>query len=116
MESCLQLLGLFIDNNLDYSRHTKIVCGRLIGKLNSLEALQNKASFKTLKEVTVSLIHSTKEFMAELYLKEHKNQVLVQKKLNSCALMLLKYDFDASVGDMLFTLRWLNVDSRLTHA
>ena len=47
---------------IKYEAHTDVVCGKIAGKLKHLEALQGKASFKTLKEVTVSLIHSTIEF------------------------------------------------------
>lgn len=107
--SSLRLLGLFIDNKLNYDVHTKVVCGRLKAKLEYLEKLKNKASFKTLKEVTKSLIHSTIEFCAEIYLRNPSNQKKVQKKLNSAMRLLLNEDFDASVGDMLHNLRWLNV-------
>ena len=104
----LRLLGLFIDNKLEYTGHTKIVCGRLAGKLQHLEALKAKASFATLKEVTVSLIHSTIEFCAELYMNSHRNQVLIQKKLNSVMRMLLGADWDTSCAGMMYTLGWLN--------
>ena len=57
----LRLLGLFIDNKVKSTGHTKIICGRLTSKLQHLEALKAKASFTTLKEVTVSLIHSAIE-------------------------------------------------------
>ena len=107
----LRLLGLFIDNKLTYENHTKIVCGRLKGKLTHLEKLKGRTSFKTLKEVTTSLIHSTIEFCAEIYLRTRKNQSLVQKKLNSTMRMLLDKDWDTSVAEMLLSLRWLNVEN-----
>ena len=88
-EPMLRLLGLFIDNMLEYDQHTKIICGRLVGKITHLEALKNKASFKTLKEVMMANIHSTIEFVAELYLREHKYQMLIQKKLNLCLKILM---------------------------
>ena len=99
---------MFIDNKLEYTGHTKIVCGRLKGKLRHLEALKTKASFKTLKEVTVSLIHSTIEFCAELYMGSHKNQVMIQKKLNSVMRMLLGADWESSCAEMMYSLGWLN--------
>ena len=105
----LRLLGLFIDNKLTYETHTKIVCGRLAAKLKHLDCLKNKTSFKTLKEVTTSLIHSSIEFCAEIYLRNPKNQSLIQKRLNSTMRMLLDKDWDYSVSEMLYTLRWLNV-------
>ena len=105
----LRLLGLFIDNKLTFETHAKIVAGRLTGKLKSLSNLKNKTSFKTLKEVTTSLIHSTIEFCAEIYLRNPKNQSLIQKRLNSTMRMLLNKDWDDSVSEMLYTLRWLNV-------
>ena len=105
----IKLLGLHIDNKLSYESHTKIICGRILGKMKHLEALKAKASFRTLKEVTVSLIHSTIEFCAELYLISHRNQVLIQKKLNSVMRMLLDWDFEASCADMMDVLSWLNV-------
>ena len=77
--------------------------------MSKLENLHSKASFKTMKEVTKSLIHSTIEFCAEIYLRQEKNQKLVQKKLNSVMRMLLEKDMDASVSVMLHDLRWLNV-------
>ena len=109
--SSLRLLGLFIDNKLTFEKHAKIVCGRLADKLRHLERLKPKVSFKTLKEVTTSLIHSTIEFCAEIYLRNPKNQKLVQKKLNSTMRMLLNKDWDTSVAEMLYTLRWLNVEN-----
>ena len=105
----LRLLGLFIDNKLECDQHTKIICGRLVGKITHLEALKNKASFKTLKEVTMAHIHSTIEFVAELYLREHKNQMLIQKKLKSCLSILLDKEYGDSVSEMLYSLGWLNV-------
>ena len=108
-EESLKLLGLHIDNKLQYDKHTGIVCGRLVAKIKQLERLKDKASFKTLKEVTVSLIHSTIEFCAEIYLRLYRNQVRVQKKLNTAMRMLLDCDFDAPVADMMTTLDWLNV-------
>ena len=65
-EEKIQLLGLHIDNKLNYAAHTKIVCGRIAGKLKTLEKIKGKASFKTMKEVTQSLVHSTIEFCAEI--------------------------------------------------
>ena len=105
----IRLLGLFIDNQLTYEGHTKIICGRILGKMKHLEAIKSKASFRTLKEVTVLLVHSTIEFCAELYLISHRNQVLIQKKLNSVMRMLLDWDFEASCADMMDVLSWLNV-------
>ena len=107
----LRLLGLFIDNKLNYKKHTEIVCGRLVGKLKQLEKLKGKSSFKTLKEVTTSLIHSTIEFVAEIYLRCPQNQIRVQKKLNSTMRMLLDRDYDASCEEMMFSLNWLNVQN-----
>ena len=71
--------------------------------------LHGKASFKTLKEVSTSLIHSTIEFCAEIYLRVPKNQSLVQKKLNSAMRLLLNEDYDASCAQMMTLLGWLNV-------
>ena len=94
----LRLLGLFIDNKLTYEQHTKIVCGRLTGKLNALEKLKGKASFNTMKEVTTSHVLSTIEFCAEIYLRPRNNQSLIQKKLNSAMRLLLDEDMDAHVA------------------
>ena len=108
----LRLLGLFIDNKLSYEAHTKIVCGRLSGKINALDRLHGKASFKTLKEATVSLVHSTIEFCAELYLRTEKNQKAVQKKLNSSMRVLLGVtELNASCTGMMRDLRWLNLSN-----
>ena len=92
----IRLLGLFIDNQLSYEGHTKIICAQILGKTKHLEAIKSKASFRTLKEVTVLLVHSTIEFCAELYLISHKNQVMV-------------LDFVASCTDMMMLLNWLNL-------
>ena len=108
-EETIKLLGLHIDNKLHYDVHTGVVCGRIVGKLKQLERLGGKASFKTFKEVTVSLVHSTIEFCAELYLRPYRNQVRVQKKLNSTMRMLLNRDFDSPVAEMMTTLDWLNI-------
>ena len=106
----LRLLGLNIDNKLTYEQHTKIVCGRMAGKINALSKLHHKASFKTHKEVTVSLVHSTIEFCAEIYLRTYKNELKVQKKLNSTIWMLLDApEYDASCMQMMADLNWLNV-------
>ena len=108
----LQLLGLQIDNKLTYEKHTNIVRGRLTAKTNALMKLSNKASFKTHKEVTVSLVHSTIEFVAEIYLRTYKNQKAVQKKLNGAMRMLLDpSDYEASCTLMMEELGWLNVSN-----
>ena len=108
-EDELKLLGLYIDNKLSYEHHTDIICGRLVGKIKQLEKLSGRASFKTHKEVTVSLIHSSIEFCGEIYLRSYRNQVRIQKKLNVAMRMLLELDFDSPVKDMMDTLDWLNV-------
>ena len=108
-EEQLRLLGLIIDNKLNYEAHTDVVCGRIVGKIKHLEKLQGMASLKTHKEVTVSLVHSTIEFCAELYLRPYRNQVRVQKKLNTTMRMLLNRDFDSPVAEMMTTLDWLNI-------
>ena len=110
-EDNLRLLGLFIDNKLDYKFHTEKVRGRLIGKLQQLEKLKGKASFKTLKEVTQSLIHSTIEFVAEIYLRNPPNQVRIQKQLNSVMRVLLDKDWETSCELMMSQLDWLNVQN-----
>ena len=104
----LRLLGLYIDNKLSYKTHTGIVCGRVVGKLKALEKIKRKASFKTLKEVTQSLILSTIYFCSELYLRLPENQSKTQKKLNSAMRLCLRYDDDYSVRLMLYELGWLN--------
>ena len=73
-----------------------------------MEKLRGKCSFKTLKEVTTSFIHSMIKFCTQIYLKPEKNQSLVQKKLNS-AMRLVSTDWDESVAGMLSRLCWLNV-------
>ena len=109
---CLRLLGLFIDNKLTYEQHTKIVCGRLTAKIRALEKLKKKASYKTMKEVTVSLVHSTIEFCAEIYLRTLKNQTKVQKKLNAAMRMLQDpAELDASCTQMMWELKWLNLSN-----
>ena len=108
-EESLRLLGLFIDNKLQYDVHTRKIVGRLTDKIGSLENLKKKASFKTHKEVTVSLVHSTIEFCAEIYLRTHQNQSKIQKKLNVAMRMLLDREVDSPVADMMASLEWLNV-------
>ena len=107
-------MGLFIDNKLTYKGHTKRVVNRIQGKILHLELLRDKASFKTMKEVTQSLVHSTIEFCAELYLVNHQNQVKVQKKLNVAMRMLLDTNWEASCSDMMSQLDWLNVSNMRT--
>ena len=57
----------------------------------------------------MSLIHSTIEFCAELYLVKYWNHVKIQKKLNSSMRMLLGTGWEASCTDMMLLLNWLNV-------
>ena len=79
----------------------------MTAKIMALERLKNKASYKTLKEVTVSLVHSTIEFCGELYLRTFKNQKAVQKKLNSAMRMLQDpEDYEANVSNM---WRWCSI-------
>ena len=110
----IKLLGLHIDNKLTYEDHTDVVCGKITGKIKHLEALHGKASFNMLKEVTVSLIHSTIEFCAELYLVNYQNQVKIQKKLNSAMRMLLGTGWEASCTDMMLLLSWLDIPNMRT--
>ena len=105
----LRLLGLYIDNKLRYDIHTNIVRGRIKGKLEALEKVQGKASLKTMTECTVSFIHSSIEFCAELYLRDPTNQKRVQKMLNAAMRMLLDQQMGDSCTEMMRTLNWLNV-------
>ena len=105
----IKLLGLHIDNKLTYKKHTEVVRGRLKDKIEALERVQNKASLKTMTEITVALVHSTIEFMAELYLREESNQKRIQKMLNDAMRMLLNKRYGDSCTDMMYTLDWLNV-------
>ena len=105
----LRLLGLYIDNKLTYKKHTEVIRGRLKAKIEALTKVQGKASLNTMKEVTVALVHSTIEFMAELYLRDASNQKRIQKMLNDAMRMLLDRPVGDSCTDMLSTLGWLNV-------
>ena len=105
----LRLLGLYIDNKLTYKKHTEVIQGRLKAKIEALTKVQGKASLNMMKEVTVALVHSTIEFMAELYLRDASNQKRIQKMLNDAMRMLLDRPVGDSCTDMLSTLGWLNV-------
>ena len=88
-----------------------IMCKQLASKHKALEKVKGKASFRIMKEVTISHILSTIEFCAEIYLRPRGNQSLIQKKLNSAMRLLLDEDMDAHVADMLTALDWLNVEN-----
>ena len=94
-----------------YKQQTDIAHEQLTGKHKELEKVKGKASFRIMKEVTISHILSTIEFCAEIYLQQQSNQSRVQKKLNLAMRLLLHEDTDPHVANMLTALDWLNLEN-----
>ena len=109
-QECIRLLGLQIDKDLTYDVHCRKVIGSCYEKLAAIKRLVGFLPLKDLIRVTESLILSSVEWAAEIWLQNKKNQVKVQRLLNSTMRTILGKTLKdrMRVTDMLCQVEWLN--------
>ena len=106
----LRLLGLWIDKDLSFETH----CGKTIGacyeKLGALTRLVPYLPQDQMINLVKALILSSVEWCAEIWLRNKKNQIRVQRLLNAAMRMILKKTLKdrMRVSTMLVTCGFLN--------
>ena len=112
----VRLLGLWIDNKYRFDVHTQKVLQKLRFKLANLSKVRPYLGQRRARLIVESLIHSTINYMAILYLRLPSNQKKVQKLLNRAGRLVLKADPLSHVEDVLRETYWLNVPNMYRYA
>ena len=115
---CLRLLGLWVDKDLTYEVHCGKVVGACYEKLGALTRLVNYLPMHDMAQLVEALILSAIEWCAELWLRNKKNQVKVQRLINASMRMILKKTLKdrPRVDDMLSQCGFLNATNMARRA
>ena len=112
----VRLLGLWIDNQYKFEAHTQKVLQKVRFKLSNLSNVRPYLSQDRAKLIMESLIHSTINYMAIIYLRLPSNQKKVQRLLSKAARLVLQADPMSHVEDIMNELYWLNVPNMYRYA
>ena len=109
----IRLLGLWLDSDLKYETHCQKVVGGCYEKLAAMKRLVGYLPLHELIQVCESLIISSVEWCAELYLRSKKNQKKVQVMLNAVMRTILEKSLKdrVRVSDLLQQCHWLNAEN-----
>ena len=109
-QNCIRLLGLQIDKDLTYDVHCRKVIGGCYEKLAAIKKLVGYLPLKDLIRVCEALILSCVEWGAEIWLQNKKNQVKIQRLINSVMRTILQKSLKdrMRVEEMLDQVNWLN--------
>ena len=110
LESNPRLLGIYLDENLDWSNHLQEIISSCYGKLSVLKKLKNLTTFKLRKQLAECFILSKIDFNDHIYSPLTKAQVNKLQRLQKAAASFVfgKY---VSTKDIL-KLSWLPVEER----
>ena len=106
----LRLLGLWIDSELKFETHTQKVIGGCYEKLAAMKRLVGYLPLHELLQVCESLIISSIEWCAEIWLRSTKNQKKIQVLLNCVMRTILQKSLKdhVRVSELLKECGWLN--------
>ena len=110
LESNPRLLGIYLDEHLDWSNHLQEIISSCYGKLSVLKKLNNFTTFKLRKQLAECLILSKIDFNDHVYSPLTSAQVNKLQRLQKAAASFVfgKY---VSTKDIL-KLSWLPVEER----
>lgn len=107
--NCIKILGVFIDEDLNFNTHCNAVIKKCNGALWSLKPLKHVLSIKNKTNVIQALVLSLTNYATPIWLISMKNLNLIDKLIKTCARFIFnksKYD---SISDILnVDLDWLN--------
>ena len=112
----VRLLGLWIDNQYKFDVHTQKVMQKIRFKIANLAKVRPYLSKDRAKLIVESLIHSTINYMAIIYLRLPANQKKIQRLLSKAARLVLMADPLSHVEDMMAELYWLNTPNMYRYA
>ena len=106
----MRLLGLMIDADLKFDTHCQKVIGQCYTKLGAMQRLVGILPREEVIQVTEALIISQVDWCAEIWLRSPKNQVKVQRLLNSVMRVINKVTLKDKirVSELLKSCNWLN--------
>ena len=106
----VRLLGLWWDSELKFETHCQKVIGGCYAKLGAMRRLVGHLPLSEILQVCESLIISSIEWCSEIYLRSKKNQVKIQRLLNSVMRTILRKSLKdrVRVSDLLKQCGWLN--------
>lgn len=112
-KDCLRLLGLHVDKDLNFEVHCGKVLGLCYEKLGALSKLVNYLPRSEMIQLVEALIISALDWCAEIWLRNTRNQIKVQRLLNACMRMILKKTLKdrMRVDDMMAECGFLNASN-----
>ena len=112
-KAVVRLLGLWWDSELKFETHCQKVIGGCYEKLGAMRRLVGHLPLHEVIQVCEALIISSIEWCAELYLRSHKNQIKIQRLLNSVMRTILQKRISdrVRVSELLKQCGWLNASN-----
>ena len=109
----VRLLGLWWDSELKFETHCQKVIGGCYAKLGAMRRLVGHLPLNEILQVCESLIISSIEWCSEIYLRSKKNQIKIQRLLNSVMRTILRKSLKdrVKVSELLKQCGWLNASN-----
>ena len=100
-ESCVKVLGILIDNRLDFSQHISLMCSKAARQLNALARISKYLDQSSLKTIHNSFISSNFSYCPLVWHFCGKVNNEKIEKIQERSLRILQNDFTSSYHDML---------------
>ena len=112
--SKIKLLGVTIDENLNFSEHVSQLISKISQKIALLNRLRHMLDIKTLNTVYLTIIQSLFDYCLTVWgncPNVYRDQI--QKLQNRAARAIFgNFDYTSSVSNMIHELRWMNINQR----
>ena len=115
--SSTKLLGIFIDNTLDFKEHIEYIVKKICPKIGILHRLRNVLPTPILSIVYITTIQPLIDYGLVIWGNSSKQNIqTIQKLQNRAARAVLgNFDYTSSVSDMINGLNWTKVDKRFIY-
>ena len=112
--SKIKLLGVTIDENLNFSEHVSQLISKISPKIALLNRLRHMLDIKTLNNVYLTIVQSLFDYCLTVWgncPNVYRDQI--QKLQNRAAHTIFgNFDYTSSVLNMIHELRWMNIHQR----
>lgn len=100
-EKIVKLLGIHIDDKLDFNNHTSIVCKKAARQINALQRLAKHLNFESKLRIYESFVASNFVYCSIVYNSFSISQDRKMEKLNKRAVRLVCNDYISSYHNLL---------------
>ena len=105
IDSCVKILGVNIDDNLNFDKHIETICKKANNQLNALMRLSNYLSIDTKCIIYESFIRSTFSYCPLVWMFCGRARMEKLEKLQFRALRFVSNDFTSNYDDLLNSMK-----------